>query len=189
MNRYRRFSVSALAALAAGSVALGLGLALTPFLPARAAPDPRVHPRVPGAGAGHPADRLGDLHARAQRRSRVIRMAGAVRGAEPTTASTVDIEVCDSAGRCLDPTALAGPVAFAAGAGTVTVTVELIGATDNGESGAMSGRLSFLADENLAVTGADAAPWLAAGAAAVAVGALGLALTRRRERPTDHRAG
>ena len=188
MSRYRRFSVSALAALAAGSVALGLGLALTPFLPARAAPTPEFTLEFPGLVPGIP--QTDSATYTLERNADLVSFAWLERsGVLTDAASTVDIQVCDSAGHCLDPTALAGPVAFAAGAGTVTVTVELIGATDNGESGAMSGRLSFLADENLAVTGADAAPWLAAGAAAVAVGALGLALTRRRERPTDHRAG
>ena len=102
MNGHRRFGVSALAALAASALALGVGLALAPV--GSPAPRPlRVHSGVPGT------------------RSRVFRRPRSApsRSTAPPTSSpfewleqvgvlapgavAIDIEVCDSAGSCLDP--------------------------------------------------------------------------------------
>ena len=186
MNRSRRVGASAVVALAAGAFALGLGLALTPFLPARAAPAPEFTLEFPGLVPGVP--QTDSATYTLERDADLVSFAWLERvGLLSHDATTVEIEVCDSAGRCVDPTAIAEPVAFRAGIGSVTVTVELVTQAGNGETGAMSGRLSFLADDSLAATGADAAPWIAAGAAAVAVGALGVALTRRREGAGDQR--
>ena len=54
MNGYRRYGVSALSALAAASLALGVGLALAPFGPARAAPTPEFTLEFPGLVPGVP---------------------------------------------------------------------------------------------------------------------------------------
>ncbi len=71
---------------------------------------------------------------------------------------------------------------FAAGVGALTVTAELTAAVEPGESGSVVGRLAFVAEESgLAATGSDAAQWLAAALAAIAVGALVFALVRRRD--------
>jgi hypothetical protein len=63
----------------------------------------------------------------------------------------------------------------------VTVTAELTQAAGNGETGSIVGQLTFVADDELAFTGSNVAPWLATALAALAVGALLLALLRRRQ--------
>ncbi|MDY0909423.1 hypothetical protein [Microbacterium sp. CFBP9034] len=195
MNRPRRWWTCTLAGLVAGSVALGVGLALVPVVSARAAPTPEFTLEFLGLTPGVPHTDTGTYIL--ERDAHLVDFDWLeLSGVLADEGVTIDIDVCDAAGRCIDPTALADPVRFAGGVHTVSVTVELAAAPDNGEVGAISGRLSFLAEDGLAVTGGDAAPWLAAGAAALAVTALGLALTRpghgpgeRRQRPGRNSPG
>jgi hypothetical protein len=97
------------------------------------------------------------------------------------------VEVCDSAGTCVDPVVGAG-TAFAAGVSTVAVTAVLSGQAGNGETGSIVGQLTFVAEDELAATGAALAPWLASAAAVVALGALLLAVVRRRSSDKSGRA-
>ena len=189
MNSSRRSWVSALAGFGAAAVALGAGLALGPVGSARAAPAPEftlefleLEPGVPQTDVGTFAlDRAADLVA-----FEWLELVGVLAPA----ATTIDIEVCDSAGSCVDPRTIAGPVPFASGTGSVTVTVELVGAVGSGETGSLVGRLSFAAaDEGLAATGSDVESWLAAGIAAIALGTLVFVLVRRRGTPRDEWPG
>jgi hypothetical protein len=178
MIGYRRVGASVVGAVAAAALALGIGLAVAPVGTARAAPAPEftleftdLQPGVPQTDSGtFTLDRAADLVSFAW-----IEQVGTL-----SDSIVFDVEACDSTGSCVDPTALTGPVPFAAGLGTLTVTAELTAAAGNGETSSSIGRLSFVADDPLALTGSDVAPWIAAGIAAVAVGALILALTRRR---------
>ena len=179
MNGYRAFGVSTLLSLTAAALALGVGLGLAPAASARAAPAPEFVLDFPGLVPGVPQTDTGAFIL--ERDAHLVSFDWLERsGLLADESVTIDIEVCDSAQHCVDPTGIDEPVRFAAGAGEVTVTVALVAATD-GEAGSMTGRLSFLADESLAATGGDGAPWIAAGIAAIAVGALGLALTLRSE--------
>lgn len=100
--------------------------------------------------------------------------------------ATLAIEVCDSAATCLDPTTLTSGVHMVAGPVVVTVTTVLADTAAPGSSGSVIGQLTFVADEDLAGTGVDPLPWLAAGAAAVAGGVLMVAvIERRRWRRSD----
>lgn len=188
MIGYRRFGVSVLAAFAAAALALGAGLALVPGGSARAAPAPEFSLEFPGLTPGVPQTDVGTFSL--ERPADLVAFEWLEQvGVLAPGAVAIDIEACDSAGSCVDPRTIAGPVPFAAGTGTVTVTVELIGAVGNGETGSLVGRISFAAEEGLAATGFDALPWLAAGIAGVLIGVLVFVLVRRRGDARDEWLG
>ena len=189
MNGYRRFGVSAIAAFAAVALALGTGLALGPVGIARAAPAPEFTLEFPGLEPGIPQtdtgtfvlDRAADLVLFEWLEQAGVLAPGAV---------TVDVTACDSAGNCVDPRTIGGPVPFAAGTGSLTVTATLVGVVEPGATGSLVGRMSFTAeDQVLAATGFAAASWLAAGIAGIAIGTLVFVLIRRRRDPSDEWSG
>ncbi|AYF98800.1 hypothetical protein [Protaetiibacter intestinalis] len=90
------------------------------------------------------------------------------------------IEVCASSGVCVDPQNLAGPVTFAAGATTVTVTATLTAPPGEDPTGSVLGRLTFTADDRLGATGVDVGAAVMWAAAVLMVGFLLIALVRSR---------
>jgi hypothetical protein len=184
MNRLRSFGASAAAAVVAAALVVGLGMALASVGPARAAPAPEftlvftgLQPGVPQTDSGtFSLDRDADL---------VLFEWLEQTGVLAPDRATLDVEVCDSAGTCLDPRTLTGPVAFAAGTATLSVTAELTAPADNGEAGTITGRLSFTADDELAASGWMWMPWITAALAALSVGALVLAITGHRRASAD----
>ena len=182
MNGYRRFGVSVLAAFAAAALALGVGWPSSPVGSARAAPAPEftlefagLEPGVPQTDVGtFSLDRAADLVAFEWLEQVGVLAPGAV---------AIDMEACDSAGSCVDPRTIAGPVPFAAGTGSVTVTVGA-GRRRRQRRDRLARRPDVVRRGGRARRdGIRRAPWLAAGIAGIAVGALVFASrpsTRRR---------
>ena len=185
MNASRSWGSSALGAVVAAALALGACLLLAPVGSAQAAPAPEFTLVYTGLEQGVPQTEVGSFVL--ERDADLVLFEWLDRaGVLAPDRAELDVEVCDSAGNCFDPTAITGPVPFAAGTATVAVTAELVTPAENGETGSITGRLSFTApDDALAATGSEWAPWISAGLAAVAVGALVLALVRSR-RGTGH---
>jgi hypothetical protein len=195
MNGHRRFGASALSGVAAAALVLGAGLAFAPIGSARAAPAPEFTLEFGGLEPGVPQTDVGAFTIE-QAADLVLfewsEATGLLAGIDTQVGERValDVEVCDSAGMCLDPRSLAGPVPFAAGVGSLTVTAQLTAAVEPGESGSVVGRLAFVGEETgLAATGSDAAQLLAAALASIAVGALVFALVRRRGELRDAGSG
>ena len=183
MNGYRKWGSSALGAVIAAALALGAFLLLAPIGSAQAAPTPEFTLVYTGLQQGVPQTEVGSFTL--ERDADLVLFEWLDRAgvlAPPRVA--LDVEVCDSAGNCFDPTAITGPVPFAAGTGTLAITAELMTPAENGETGSITGRMSFTApDDALAATGSEWAPWISAGLATVAVGELVLALIRGRRGP------
>ncbi len=185
MNGARRIGSTALGAAIAAALALGLGLLLVPEGSASAAPSPEFTLEYTGLQTGVPQTETGGFTL--DRDAQLVLFEWLQQtGLFAPDRATLDVDVCDSGDTCLDPRTFAGPVMLAAGPVTVSVTVTLTTPADNGESGSLSGRLSFTADDALAASGSTWAPWIAAGIAAVSVGALVLALTRRHDQVAFH---
>ena len=180
MTGYRKWGSSALGAVIAAALALGACLLLAPVGSAQAAPTPEFTLVYTGLQQGVPQTEVGSFVL--ERDADLVLFEWLEQaGVLAPTRVALDVEVCDSSGNCFDPRAITGPVPFAAGTGTLAITAELIAPADNGETGSITGRMSFTApDDALAATGAEWAPWVSAGLAAVAVGALVLALIRDR---------
>lgn len=180
----RRLGASAIAAFAATALALGAAFSLGPTGSARAAPAPIFTLDFTGLTPGVPVTETGAFTL-----DRDATLASFVWLERIGVMNFVDltVEVCDSAGTCVDPLVGAG-TAFAAGVSTVTVTAVLTGQAGNGETGSIVGQLAFVADDELAATGAQLAPWLASAAAVIALGALILAGVRRRSGDESERA-
>lgn len=178
MNRSRGLAASAIGAFVVAAVALGAGLALAPVGAARAAPAPLFTLEFTGLTPGVPQT---ESSAFQLDRAATLASFAWLEQTGVMASIALDIEVCDSTGSCVDPTALGAGFPFAAGTVSVAVTAELAQAAGNGETGSIVGQLTFVADDDLAFTGANAAPWAATALAALAVGALLLALLRRRE--------
>jgi hypothetical protein len=195
MNGQRRFALSTLSAFAAAALVLGAGLAFGSVGSARAAPAPEFTLSFDGLEPGVPQTDVGTFTL--ERPADLVlfewsEAVGLLAGVDTQVGERVvlDVEVCDAAGMCLDPTTLGGAVPFAAGTGSLTVTAELTAVVAPGEAGSIVGRLAFVAEESgLAATGSDTAPWLAAALAAIAVGTLVFALVRRRGDPLDGWSG
>lgn len=179
MNGSRKWSSSALGAVVALALALGTCILLAPVGSARAAPAPEITLVFTGLEPGVPQTEVGSFTLERDADLVLFEWLEQLGVLAPTRVA-LDIEACDSAGMCVDPSAITGPVPFAAGTGTLSITAELIAPAENGETGSITGRLSFAADDLLASTGSEWAPWAAAGLAAIAVGALVLALIRAR---------
>ena len=186
MSRARRFGASAFGALVVAILAIGTGLALAPGA-ANAAPAPEFSLDFSGLQPGVPQTETGGFTL--DRAADLVAFDWLARAGVLASAVIIDIEVCDSAGNCVDPRTIAGSVPFAAGAATVTVPVELPAAAGNGQTGTAVGRLTFQANDDLAATGFPAAPWIAGGIAVIAVGALLVALVRRRDDPGEGQSG
>jgi len=179
MNRVPRLGSTALGASLAAALALGGGILLMPGSPARAEPTPEFTLVYTGLEQGVPQTEVGSFTL--DRDADLVLFEWLEQtGVLAPDRAVLEVELCDAGGTCLDPRTIGSPVPLTAGTATLAVTAELTAPADNGEAGSLSGRLSFTADDPLAPTGATWAPWLAAGIAAVAVGALVLALTRRR---------
>jgi hypothetical protein len=174
----RRFGVVTLTVGA--FIVSGALLALVEQGPAHAAPTPEFTLAFDGLEPGVPQTRSDSFVL--DRDATLIGFAWLERTGVMTDA-TLSIEVCDAASTCLDPATLSSGVAMVAGPVVVTVTTELDAAAPPGAAGSVVGRLSFVADDELASTGADPLPWLAVGAAAVALGVLVVAFVERRRGP------
>jgi hypothetical protein len=180
-------TVSVLGALVAAALALGVGVVLGPADSAGAAQTPEFSLAFVGLEPGVPMSESATFVL--DRDATLVSFEWIERaGLFINPAVTIDIEVCDSAGTCVDPTVDVG-VPFAAGISTVSVTVEMLEQIGNGATGAIAGRLTFVADDELPpiagllpITGLGAMPWLAAGAAAIGVGALLMVLLGRRRK-------
>jgi hypothetical protein len=209
MNGSRGWGVSVFSAAVAAALTLGAAFALAPGGSARAAPALEFSLDFSNLQPGVPQTEVGTFELE-QDADLVtfdwIERVGLLAEAGPQAGERVVIEVvvCDSVGTCLDPRAITDPVPFAAGTGSLSVTLQLSDAVEPGESGSVVGRLTFVAEDapglpggegpaagggGLALTGPDAAPWIAAGAASIAVGALVFALVRRRGDARDQRPG
>lgn len=190
MNTARRLGAGAVLAAIVAALALGAGLASVTDGSAEAAPAPEFTLEYTGLEMGVPQSDAGTFTL--ERDADLVLFEWLQQaGVLAPNRVALDVEVCDSTGRCVDPRTITGPVPFAAGTGTLTVTAELIAPAGNGESGSISGRLSFTADDALAISGSDWGPWLAGAFAAVAVGALVLALIssrRARSQVASHNA-
>jgi hypothetical protein len=183
VTRLRQIVVSVLGALAVAALALGVGMVLGPVGPAGAAPTPEFTLTFDGLAPNSPMTEVATFTL--DRDATLTSFEWLERAGLLAVASTIEIEVCDSTGACVDPTALGAGVPFAAGTATVSMTVELLEPVAAGTTGAAAGRLIFTAedDENgLPLTGLGAAPWIAAGASAIVVGALLMVLLGRRRR-------
>jgi hypothetical protein len=180
VTRLRRIVVSVLGALIAAALALGMGLLVGPDSSAGAAPTPEFSLSFDGLTPGVPMTESATFTL--DRDATLTSFAWLEQqGLFINPALLVVIEVCDSTGSCVDPTNLGAGVPFAAGTATVRVTVEMVTPVGNGATGSVVGQLVFVAEDELPLTGLGSAPWLAAGAAAVAVGVLIMvALGRRR---------
>ena len=154
----------------------GLALGVGALLPTRAQPEPVAFDLVfldlvPGTpqteSASFPLSRDADLIGLSW-----LEETGVMTEVEFT------VEVCSAAGACAPATETMAPAPFPAGATTVTVTA-VLPATSNFVDGSVVGQLTFVAEDELAFTGAD--PWqLAAwGVAAFAIGAFLLIASRR----------
>ena len=186
MNGYRKWGSSALGAVVAAALALGACLLLAPVGCGTGRARAGVHARVHRSCSRACRRRRWAASPSSATRTWCCSNGSIVPGVLAPARVALDVEVCDSAGSCFDPTAITGPVPFAAGTGTLAITAELMTPAENGETGSITGRLSFTApDDALAATGSEWAPWISAGLAAVAVGALVLALVRSRRGTGD----
>ena len=157
----------------------GLALGVGALLPTRAQPEPVAFDLVfldlaPGTAqtesASFPLSRDADLVGLTW-----IERTGVMTEVELTA------QVCSASGACTAAFDPMDPVPFPAGATTVTVTATLA-APVNATEGSVVGQLTFVAEDELALTGAD--PWqlIAWCVAAVAVGLFIVAARPRRRR-------
>lgn len=171
---------SGLAVLAAGALLVaGAVLSLVQQESARAAPAPAFTLQFDDLTPGVPQERTDSFVL--ERDAALVSFAWLEREGILADADLA-ITVCDAAATCLDPSTASEPVDMIAGTVDVTVATRLAATAPPGGSGSVVGQLSFVADDDLAATGANPLQWLAVGAAAVALGAVAIAASGRGRR-------
>jgi len=165
------------ATIGVGVVTSAVGVAVLPLAPTLAAPTPVFTLEFGGLEPGVAEMRSDSFEL--DREATLVDFAWVERTGVLADAALI-VELCGIGPGCIDPTT-AGDTFFYPGTMFVNVTAQLPPTAQGGEPGVLLGQFTFTAPE-LASTGWDAAPWLAAGAALVTVGVLFAALGRRPRR-------